>query len=419
MPGYDPKFLSQTNPDLEIPLPTFTPGTASQILRGPHLSGGVWRDFIHFSIATNQAMRTPVVAALNIDQDHLVEGLPPKFWTLDTEVGQDFQLGSGYYDKADDMENPWDKGHMAMRSNAAWGSIDEARAASDGTFVYSNAALQHENFNRDEWKALESWVQRLQVSSNRRVSSFSGPVWFNFPRSVTPLGHKTALVPSAFFKVVCFVGENETLHTRAFLMTQDANALRDNNSRHLYDFENYQVTVTDIENLTGLRFPQKVADGNPLLASASAAARHHLRISHVPERIDIGSPEEMIGPGHERYRFKDDLVDVFIAAAMVNPDGSDRNAEWVSILNLQAVPQNLSGWTIDAGDPDRPFHLSGTLQPGEAVQFNNLHPVTLTNSGGSIRLFDSIGDRIDRVRYSAKQGGRSGRPIVFAYRDIE
>lgn len=422
MPGYDPKFLSAANPDLEVPLPSFSPAVASHILRGPQLSGGVWRDFLHFSIATNRTMRAPAVAALNIDQQHLVEGLGGSGWGVDSEIGEASQLGEAYYARAGDMDNPWDRGHLAMRANAAWGTdgdVAEAQAASDATFTFANAALQHRNFNRDEWQALETWVRDLQATSNRRITSFSGPVWFHFPRSVTPPRHATALVPSAFFKVVCFVGEGETLQARAFLMTQDASALRDSNSRHLYDFENYQVTVADIENLTGLRFPAKVAAANPLLARATLETRQRLRISHVPERIEIGSPEEMIGPDHLRDRFLDDLVDVFISAALVNPAGADRDEEWVSILNLQAVPQDLSGWSIDGGTRDETFFLSGTLEPGEAKAFKRLSPLRLNNSGGAIRLFDADGNRIDRVRYSANQGRRQGRPVVFAYRDIE
>ena len=115
----------------------------------------------------------------------------------------------------------------------------------------------------------------------------------------------------------------------------------------------------------------------------------------------------------------DDFVDVFIAAALVNPAGTDLGNEWVSILNLQAIPQDLTGWAIDTGNPDKSFALSGVLDPGEARGFSSLHPMQLKNTDGAIRLFDAEGNRVDRVRYSAKQAKEQGKPIVFAYREIE
>lgn len=84
----------------------------------------------------------------NIDQSQL-RPVPRGDWRLDEQVG-DFQLDNSYY-----RHNVWDRGHLAPRSAAAWGSTDSAaKAGSDATMIYSNVALQHSNFNGDEWLAL-------------------------------------------------------------------------------------------------------------------------------------------------------------------------------------------------------------------------------------------------------------------------
>lgn len=424
MAGYDPKFLGNGLPGFEIPLPTFGPKLDGDVLRRPGLSGEVWANYPHYSIAVNRVKRTPVVAALNINQSQFVSGLSSASWDIDTRVGEDFQLGGEYYSSTAEMANPWDRGHVAMRANAAWGSNElEAKKASDGTYFFTNSTLQHENFNRDEWVALETWVRELQHDRDDLVTSFSGPVWFHFPRSITPPGRPTAIIPSAFFKVICFVNREEKLETRAFLLTQDTNAMRDREGKKLYDFENYQVTIADIEGLTGLQFPAKVAAANPLLAAATATTKSRLKISHLPERIEISSPDEFVTPDEPRHLFKDDEVDVFIAAALVNPAGSDRGNEWVSILNLKGDAVDLTGWTVDAGESGKSFPLEQAsptgpvLGPGEAKRFSILPPVVLKNAEGVIRLFNAAGDRIDRVKYSNKQAAAQGRPVIFAYRD--
>lgn len=214
---------------------------------------------------------------------------------------------------------------------------------------YTNASLQHENFNQDEWLELEDWVKDLTRDRDDKITSFSGPVWFDHPRSITPPGRETALIPDAFFKIVCFVNKQDELEVRAFLMTQDAKALADKQGKQLFDFENYQVSMADIEVHTGLIFPDIVGARNPLYYTAGEEMRTRDRISHTPERIEVSGPEELIAEGQSRTRFKDDDIDVFIAAALVNPRTSERHNEWVSIINLENAVVDLSGWTLSDG----------------------------------------------------------------------
>jgi endonuclease G len=409
MVGYNPRFLHD---DVDIPMPTFTPRLAGAILASDQLRNQQIADYPHYSLVMNRDQRTTAFVAVNIDQVTLRNTKRRDNWRIDSRIGSMFQLDNDYY-----ANNPWDRGHLARRDTAGWGDGREAQIASDETFYFTNSSLQHENFNQDEWLALEDWVKDLILDSNGKISVFSGPIWFDNPRSITPQGRQTALIPSAFFKVVCFLNHQHRLDVRAFMMTQDAEALADKSTGKLFDHQTYQVSVMDIEDLTGLTFPDNVAAANPMFFTASDATRTRLNISHTPERVETNGAHELIAAEDRRTVFEDDEVDVFIAAALVNPAGPERDGEWISIINLENQTIDLSGWTV--GDTKRPRKpLRGMLGPGEALRIQPISPLVLANSGGVIELYNAAGNRIDRVKYDKTKGSAEGRPIVFAYRNI-
>ena len=409
MAGYNPRFLHD---DIELPLPSLSPRVAGDVLSLNSLRDQRVADYPHYSLVMHREQRTAAYVALNIDQKTLRVTKRRDVWRIDSRIGGEFQLDNDYY-----ANNPWDRGHLARRTSAAWGDGREAQIASDETFYFSNSALQHANFNQDEWLALEDWTAALTLASNDKVSVFSGPVWFDHPRSITPQGRRTALIPSAFFKVVCFINQQEKLDVRAFLMTQDAEALADKATRKLFDHQTYQVSVMDIEDLTGLIFSDNVAAANPLFFTASDTTRSRLNISHTPERIETNGAHELIEAEDQRTIYEDDEVDVFIAAALANPAGSEREGEWISIINLENQEVDLEGWTV-SDTKRQPKPLTGKLGPGEALRIQPIAPLTLANSGGVIELFNAAGNRIDRVKHDKNRGKIEGRPIVFAYRNI-
>ncbi len=378
-----------------------------------------------YTIITNRVRRSPILAALNIDQNQLKSVDRNDNWRIDTRIGADFQLNNDYY-----RSNPWDRGHLARRASAAWGPTRrEAKRASDETFYYSNATLQHANFNQDEWLALENWVFDLKLDSNGKITVFSGPIYGDFSRTITPPGRESALIPSAFFKVVCFVNKNTNeLDVRAFLMFQDSEALADKRGRRMFNFQNYQVTISEIEQLSGLEFDDNIYQKNPLLFNENAEERERLNINVFPERIEVDEAEEMISAEQPRDFIADDEVPVFIAAAMVNPSGNEREGEWVSIINLSNDSVNLDSWTLS--DLKRePLNLNNVLsasklmlQSGEAVRIQPLNPIMLSNRGGTIALYDkpqaghTKGKRIDRVHYTQEDASSQGTPVSFMRR---
>ena len=407
MPGYDPDFLGQT-----VPLPDFSPSLIGFVLEKPELVDGIYAHYHHYTIAMNKELRTPLFAALNIDQDKVKSVSRSDHWRIDTRIGAANQLNNDYY-----VSNPWDRGHLARRSTAAWGdSSREAKLASDDTFFYSNASLQHENFNQDEWRALEDWVKDLTLDATNKISVFSGPIFGEFARSITPQGRPTALIPSGFFKVVAFINQQEKLEARAFMMMQDEVALQDKRGKRLFDFQRYQVSITEIEEITGLIFPQQLPDNNPLFFNENADATTNLNVNQFPERIEVDDSVEMIGMNDRRETVRDQEVPIFIAAALVNASGNESRGEWVSIINLSNKSVDFEGWKLK--DPQSERRISGVLGPGAAMQIKPLSPISLANSGGSISLYNPAGERVDRVKYSVQSKALEDKPVIFAIRDL-
>ena len=413
MTGYKKDFLD----NIVLPLPGFSPMLEETVLRNTHLDEEIYAHYVNYSVITSKDKRAPIISALNIDQNKLKSTRRRDKWQIDSRIGAEHQLNNDYYHR-----NPWDRGHLARRAAASWGdSSREAQRASDETFYYSNASLQHENFNQDEWLALEEWVSSLDLDKDGKITSFSGPVYGDFTRIITPEGREFAEIPSAFFKIVCFVNKHtDALDVRSFLMYQDIEALADKKGRRaLSNFQIYQVTVSEVEEKTGLEFDNAIYESNPLLYRENEKAREDLNVTDFPERIEVDSVVDIQDKETPRVYVADEEVDVFIIASMVNPKGKERDGEWVSIINLSAEDVNLNGWTL--WDHKRKKLQLNTvvdedsllLSPGDSVVIKPVSPLMLSNAGGTISLFNENDQRIDRVKYSRANAKPEGKPVIF------
>ncbi|MDG9667070.1 DNA/RNA non-specific endonuclease [Hahella sp. CR1] len=410
MSGYDDNFLTGIN----LPLPTYSVYLSSHVLGNqPSLRNGQIADYIHYSLVINSETnkRSPLFVALNIDQNLYKKTGRSNKWRIDPRIGFENQLDNAYY-----RSNPWDRGHMARRTSAAWGvNKQEAQHASDETFYYSNSCLQHENLNQDEWLGLEDWVYALNLDDDGKITVFSGPFYADFDRSITPSGRDLALIPAGFFKVVCFKNkDSKALDVRAFVMYQDTEALRDKEGRTRYNNQTYQSTITEIERLTGLVFDASIYHANPLYFTPENAAPSE-NVTETPERIEVGQPSEIVNTGDRRQTIKDDIVDIFISAAMVDPTGADQGNEWISLTNLGNQDINIADWVLNDNAASLTIGtvLSDTLvKPGESRVIKPIDPIKLANNGDIIRLFDGVGNRIDWVNY-IKPMLKTGVPVVF------
>ncbi len=414
MTGYNEAFLDGVN----LPLPTFSIELDEDILRdNPKLRDGHIADYIHYSVVmnANKHRRSPVFVALNIDQNKHKKTDRSNRWKIDSRIGFENQLNNEYYKR-----NDWDRGHMARRTTAAWGDSGQAaQRASNETFYYSNSCLQHANLNQDEWLNLEDWVYNLSDDMDDKITSFSGPFYGELDRTIQPSGRELALIPSGFFKVVCFINkETRKLDVRAFVMYQDDEILKDKDGRKRYKNQAYQVSVSEVERLTGLQFDDAVYEGNPLYHwdrddenSERNDRLDDLNIIDLPEAQEVNSPDDILAADTERQTVKDDAVDIYIAAAMANPEGRDRGSEWVSLINLGADTINLSNWVLK--DNAGKVTLGAvTLEPGMAHVVKDLGTIRLSNKKDVISLFDGDDARIDRVDYQPHMV-KEGQPILF------
>jgi endonuclease G len=216
---------------------------------------------VHFSLVLSAERRVAIVAAHNVDPDRLKRGFRNPEWRLDERAGA-AQLGPEAYEG-----NAWDRGHLAKREDVCWGSLAEARDANASTFFYPNAAPQHVNFNRDEWKLLEDWIlDRVAIRLDRRMSVFTGPVLSPDDRRLSEGDPKLraafrgvradVLIPSAYWKI-CVVRDaaaaGDDLSVTAFAMKQNEH-WKDQRGAKLLDLRVHQVTVETIERWTDLDF---------------------------------------------------------------------------------------------------------------------------------------------------------------------
>jgi endonuclease G len=199
---------------------------------------------------------------------------------LDRRIDESLQLDNTYYKDLDGVENPYDRGHLTRRDAVSWGATTKlANNASRDSCFYPNVVLQHKNFNRDEWYALETAIEDSKEDADNRFNVMCGPVFSNIDRFVTPTSTlKPGRVPSAFWKIIAYIGKSSgELQVNAFLVFQDDESvlrlgqILGNNS--INPFKVYQSSTTLIERLTGLDFPEIAFNNNPMFFFESDETR--------------------------------------------------------------------------------------------------------------------------------------------------
>ena len=272
---YDPGFLGG---GFEVPLPT-------PVCAGRLFQQGVPLDYIYASIVMHADRRSALFSAHNIDASRRIS-VPRTGWDLDPRA-TGVQTPPGAY-----TNNIWDRGHLVRRAAVAFGDSEaEARAASDATFYYTNAALQHERFNQDEWVHLEDWVLSQAGSTGSRLGVFSGPIYTRNDEV-----HRGFRVPSAFWKVVVLrdpAAEGEDLAAIGFVMQQNE-LWHDWNGAATLDLTLYQVGIREIGRYTGLEFGQLTLLDE--FEWRQARFRSRARMKPVP----IKMPEDIKFYGHRR-----------------------------------------------------------------------------------------------------------------------
>ena len=255
--GYNPDFLGE---GFTINMPKAGLEIEDDLLFKDELRDGFIADYIHYSIVMSKFNNQALFSAANLDQEEF-QKVSGREWFVDPRIGLGNQVGPKAY-----KSNPWDRGHLTRRTAVTWGTKYLAKRASNDSCSYANASMQHENFNQDEWRVPEEIVRYLDKDKNGKINIFTGPVFTKMDRWYTRRTlNESVRIPSGFWKVVVYIGKDtDTIECQAYVMYQDANFLADKRGRHDIDIRNYQVTITEIEQLTGLEFDEALFEANPL-----------------------------------------------------------------------------------------------------------------------------------------------------------
>ena len=256
--GFDPHFLGDSG--MTVPLPKLNRLQRADV--APVKGGGHVLNYRHFSVVMNAKRRLAYYAAVNIDGSQLWAFKRGRDrWVIDARIDEDHQVDNILYKG---RHNDFDRGHVVRRLDPVWDDKDVATQAMEDTFHYTNALPQHKRLNRRIWLRLEEHILENTNDNDWKISVLAGPIFG--PND--PVHKPTSLpVPRAFWKVIASTARRPrrkpVLQVQAFVLPQDH--LIDHNdleaqtgvpSEAIFgtSFETSQVTVAELERLTGLDF---------------------------------------------------------------------------------------------------------------------------------------------------------------------
>jgi endonuclease G, mitochondrial len=235
--GYRSDFLGV---DVPPPIPTrpIRGDTVSFTIRG---ESAALLPYTHFSVCMSESRRMCRFAACNVEGGNL-ESLPRAGipWRFDPRLDEERQAGNDLY-----VANDLDRGHMVRRLDPVWG--DDAEAANEDTFHYTNSCPQHKDLNQQTWNDLEDYVLDNAGKHRLNINVFTGPVF----RPEDP-EYRDFQLPLDFWKVVVMVKDDGSLSATAYTLSQ-----RDLVSGLEFafgEFRTYQVPLKLIEEWTQLDF---------------------------------------------------------------------------------------------------------------------------------------------------------------------
>ncbi|MGW0828658.1 DNA/RNA non-specific endonuclease [Streptomyces sp. NPDC002845] len=254
--GYDPHFLGERidTPQLNAEI------TGDAVL----LDGSDVIPYTHFSLTLSTKRRFPIWVGWNIDGGMLKRlsrsGIP---FLKDPRLPATAQVGNELY-----KANRIDRGHIARRADLTWGPLAEAQKANTDSFFYTNISPQMDDFNQSSrngvWGRLEDAVFADTDVDDLKVSVFGGPAFQDNDRI-----YRGVKIPREFWKIITFCEHGE-LKARAFLLTQNLDQLE---ALELDEFRVFQVTLTEIEDRTRIRFPGTLHKADTLPVPETAAER--------------------------------------------------------------------------------------------------------------------------------------------------
>ncbi|BDD12958.1 hypothetical protein FUAX_53900 (plasmid) [Fulvitalea axinellae] len=169
--GYDPDFLGE---GFSIALPEPDLALQTDVLRPRGLEEGTYVvPYMHYSLIMSKSTRQALYSVANVDLDRMqrVPSGKGRKWFYDDRVGKENQVTNYAY-----KGTQWDRGHLTRRTAVTWGEdVAYATKASNDSCAYTNASMQHKNFNEDEWRAVETLVSEFRLATKLNVAT--GPIF--------------------------------------------------------------------------------------------------------------------------------------------------------------------------------------------------------------------------------------------------
>ena len=147
---------------------------------------------------------------------------------------------SGSATPKDYTKSGYDRGHLCPAA-----SMTINQTAMDESFYMSNMSPQHPSFNRGKWKQLEKQV-RSWVIQEDTLYVVTGPI---FKNNIESIGPNNVTVPGYYYKVIYDpTGDQKMI---GFIMP---------NKKLEKEIKHYQVTIDEVEKITGIDFFQNLPD---------------------------------------------------------------------------------------------------------------------------------------------------------------
>jgi endonuclease G len=239
--GYDPNFLGA---DHGVALPDLSAGLQSEAATIDGQDENQLR-YRHFSVVMHKGRRMAIYTACNIDGNLLYNIKRQRDqWWYDPRLDTRYQAGEELY-----SDNKIQRGHLVRRLDPVWGPTrDEAAAAMQDTFFWTNCTPQHQNFNPRSWLALEDYILENADAENLKVSVFTGPVFADTDKT-----YRGFRIPEEYWKVVAAVNQlTGRLSATAYIVSQKDYL---NDLEFVFgEFRTYHVPIRTVEEKTGLEF---------------------------------------------------------------------------------------------------------------------------------------------------------------------
>jgi endonuclease G len=290
--GYVSNFLGT-----EIPLPALSDTMQNNTVEVPPQfqknSQKYILNYYHYSVAMNKKRRCAWYSAAMIDGKNFQDfKRGTDKWFLDPRIDSKFQMGEELY-----AAKNTDRGHLTRFKDLSWGSsMDEAVKATNDSFHFTNCTLQLDGFNegKDRWQGLELFLLEQHAKKDeRKMVVFTGPVLKNTdPKYRNEFMDYTARIPLAFWKVCCLRRADGSLSATAFTLGQEDIADLPG-FEEKFDVAAAQVTLADLEDLTGLDFgvltqhDHFASGGGPGMLEISAPGGDKRRIKPIRDYEEI------------------------------------------------------------------------------------------------------------------------------------